>query len=581
MTLVLQGTGASNGIAIGPVHVVQRDSLEVLEYVLNENLIEEEVLRFQRAIDVVKKELCHIRDQIPRQTQSDISEFINTHLLMLDDSTLSKKPVDIIREKGCNAEWAVKLQRDALVKVFDEIDDPYLRTRRDDIDHVVTSIQSELLASPIYHNVNHRHELRYSGHIIVADDLSPADTVLMQHQGIAAFVTEGGGPTSHTAILARSLRIPAIVGLHQARQLINDAETVILDGNQGVLLANPETDILQHYLFIKREYLQLQEHHRENKDVPAVTIDGKLVSLQANIELPEDVEAMNRYGADGVGLYRTEYLYMNRDSLPDEEEQYLTYCRILEKLDGKMLTIRTLDLGADKQVDGGRTDGNIVTNPALGLRAIRLCLQDPNIFLPQLRAILRASAHGPLRIMLPMISNYQEIVQIRQQIEFVCQQLSKEGLAFDPRVKVGGMIEVPAAAINAVMLCKNLDFLSIGTNDLIQYTLAIDRIDDQVNYLYDPLNPAVIKLIASVIKTGKEANIPVSMCGEMAGDIQFTKLLLGLGLEEFSMHPNALAEVKDVIIHSNFDQLWPLAESLLACSTHEEFQSKLDQLNSL
>jgi phosphotransferase system enzyme I (PtsI) len=402
----------------------------------------------------------------------------------------------------------------------------------------------------------------------------------MQHQGIAGFITEGGGPTSHTAILARSLRIPAIVGVHQARQFINDAETVILDGKQGVLLINPETEILQHYLIKKRQYQQLQEHHRENKDIPAITLDGKEIILQANIELPEDVEVMNAYGASGVGLYRTEYLYMNRDSLPTEEEQYTTYRSIVDKLAGKILTIRTLDLGADKQVDGGRTDANIVTNPALGLRAIRLCLQDPDIFLPQLRAILRASAHGPLRIMLPMISNTQEIIQIRQQIELVCQQLSKQRIAYDPNIKIGGMIEVPAAALNAEMLSRQLDFLSIGTNDLIQYTLAIDRIDDQVNYLYDPLNPAVIKLISIVIKAGKVANIPVSMCGEMAGDTLFTKLLLGLGLEQFSMHPNALAEVKHVILNSKIDELHPIATSLLKCSSQEQFQCLLDQLNS-
>jgi phosphotransferase system enzyme I (PtsI) len=270
---------------------------------------------------------------------------------------------------------------------------------------------------------------------------------------------------------------------------------------------------------------------------------------------------------------------MNRDNLPEEEEQYETYCNVLKKLGNKVLTIRTLDLGADKQVDGGRPDVNICTNPALGLRAIRLCLHDPDIFLPQLRAILRASAHGSLRIMLPMISNTQEIIQIRQQIEHVCLQLSKDNLPFDPNIQVGGMIEVPAAAMNAEMLSEHLDFLSIGTNDLIQYTLAIDRIDDEVNYLYDPLNPAVIKLIASVIQVGKKTNIPISMCGEMAGDAMFTKLLLGMGLEEFSMHPNALAEVKHVILNSAIADLKPIIKSLLTCTSHDQYQSLLDKLS--
>lgn len=579
MTLVLQGTGVSNGIAIGSVHILQRDSIEVLEYTLSEEVIEDEVKRFHRAIDVVKQELRQVRSHIPADTQSDISAFIDTHLLMLDDSTLSKVPVNIIREQRCNAEWALKLQRDALVKVFDEMNDPYLRTRRDDINHVVNSIQRVLLTTPVDHELDYQPAQGYRDRIIVADDLSPADTVLMQHQGIAAFVTEGGGPTSHTAILARSLRIPAIVGLHHARQLLQDSETVILDGQQGVLFANPEEDNKQHYLELQQKNLQILEHYRENKGVPAVTLDGKTIVLHANIELPEDVESMNIYGAEGVGLYRTEYLFMNRDNLPDEEEQYETYCNILSKLGNKVLTIRTLDLGADKQVDGGRPDANICSNPALGLRAIRLCLHDPDIFLPQLRAILRASAHGSLRVMLPMISNTQEIIQIRHLIEHVCQQLRKESLAFDPAIKIGGMIEVPAAAMTADMLCEHLDFLSIGTNDLIQYTLAIDRIDDEVNYLYDPLNPAILKLIASVIKVGKKAKVPVSMCGEMAGDPIFTKLLLGMGLEEFSMHPNALAEVKHVILNSTIGELQSLADSLLACTSHNQYQSLLDQFS--
>ncbi len=579
MTLSLQGTGVSNGVAIGPVHILQRDSLEILEYALGEEFIEAEVTRFQRALALVKEQLRFVRNKIPSHTQSDITAFIDTHLLMLDDSTLSKVPISIILERRCNAEWALKTQRDALVKVFDEMNDPYLRTRRDDIDHVVTSIQRELLSSPMYHHVNHIQEQRFSGHVIVADDLSPADTVLMQHQGIAAFITESGGPTSHTAILARSLNIPAIVGLHHARHMLIDFETIIVDGQQGVVLAKPESNMVQHYQSKKRENQQLIERHKQSRDIPAVTKDGKKIALRANIELIEDVIAMKALGANGVGLFRTEYLFMNRETSPPEQEQFETYCQVLDELDGQVLTIRTLDLGADKQVDGGRHDLNNITNPALGLRAIRLCLQDPDIFLPQLRAILRASAHGSIRIMLPMISNAQEVIQIRQQIASVCQQLAREGIAYDPNIQIGGMVEVPAAAVNACMLCEYLDFLSIGTNDLIQYTLAIDRIDDEVNYLYDPLNPAVLTLIANVINAGNKANIPVAMCGEMAGDAMFTRLLLAMGLKEFSMHPNALAEVKEVILNSDVTRLQPKAEALLNCTSHNQFQDLLDQFS--
>ncbi len=580
MRLSLQGTGVSNGVAIGPVHILQRGSLEILEYALGEELIEAEIQRFERALATVKEQLRFVRNKIPTHTQSDITAFIDTHLLMLDDSTLSKVPINIILETRCNAEWALQTQRDALVKVFDEMDDPYLRTRRDDIDHVVTSIQRELLSSPMYHHVSHIHEQRFGGHIIVADDLSPADTVLMQHQGIAAFITESGGPTSHTAILARSLNIPAIVGLHHARRMLIDFETIIIDGGQGVVLAKPESAMVQYYQTKKRNNQQLIERHKKNRNVPAVTLDGKKIALRANIELVEDVIAMKALGANGVGLFRTEYLFMNRETSPPEQEQYETYCQVLEELDGQVLTIRTLDLGADKQVDGGRHDLNNITNPALGLRAIRLCLQDPEIFLPQLRAILRASAHGRIRIMLPMISNTQEVIQIRQQIDSVCQQLGRQGIDFDPEIQIGGMVEVPAAAVNAHMLCEYLDFLSIGTNDLIQYTLAIDRIDDEVNYLYDPLNPAVLSLIANVIAAGKKANIPVAMCGEMAGDAMFTRLLLGMGLEEFSMHPNSLAEVKNAILNSDVSELRPGAEALLNCTSHNQFQDLLDQFSS-
>lgn len=581
MTLTLQGTGVSNGVSIGPVHILRRDSLEILEYALPADAIDDEIARFERAVSFVKQQLRNVRDNIPAATQSDISAFIDTHLLMLEDSTLSRVPIEIIRTSFCNAEWALQLQRDALVKVFDEMDDDYLRTRRDDIDHVVASIQRTLLNSPIYHHVDHIQEQRLSGHIIAADDLSPADTVLMQHQGIAGFITESGGPTSHTAILARSLNIPAIVGLHHARQLLDDRETIIIDGQHGIVIANPVTEFIRHYQAKKREAAQLRESHQLRRHIPANTLDGIHVRLDANIELPKDIESMLSLGAEGVGLYRTEYLFMNRDTMPTEEEQFENYRLVAEQLNGRTLTIRTLDLGADKQVDGGRETTATVVNPALGLRAIRLCLQDSSLFVPQLRAILRASAFGNIQIMLPMISNPQEIIQTLRQIDTIRHDLAKQHLPFDPNIKIGGMIEIPAAAINAAMLCEYLDFLSIGTNDLIQYTLAVDRVDDEVNYLYDPLHPAVLKLINTVIKAGKRADIPVTMCGEMAGDPVHTRLLLGMGLKNFSMHPNALPEVKRAVLQTNVSRLAPLVDDLLTCNNHSDFQSLLDQFSRL
>ncbi len=578
MSLSIQGTGVSSGIAIGPIHKLQRDTLEIIKYAIPEEIIEDEIERFQRALHITRLQLNQIRDQIPDETQSDIIAFIDTHLLMLDDSTMSKIPVQIIREKNCNAEWALKLQRDALVRVFDEMDDPYLRTRRDDVEHVVTSIQRTLLNSPIYHHVDHVQEQRLSGHIIVADDLSPADTILMQHQGIAGFITETGGPTSHTAILARSLRIPAIVGSHNALQLLVEKETIIIDGQCGAIIGNADTKTLQHYLLRKRDNKALFEEHQKNHSVPAVSSNGVAISLNANIELPEDIPALENSGAEGVGLFRTEYLFMNRDRLPDEDEQFEVYRSTVVQLKNKPLTIRTLDLGADKQIDGGKYLPGVATNPALGLRAIRLCLQEPALFNPQLRAIYRASAFGPVQIMIPMISNTTELIQVLHHLENVRNQLLRENIEFDPDIPIGGMIEVPSAAINAEMLCEHLDFLSIGTNDLIQYALAIDRVDDDVSYLYDPLNPAVLKLIAMTLQAGQKTGTPVTMCGEMAGDPDYTKLLLGMGLQNFSMHPNAIAEVKHMILQSDVEQLQQQVKALLETCTESDFQTKLDQL---
>jgi phosphotransferase system enzyme I (PtsI) len=575
MTLSLQGTGASKGIAIGPVHIMRRDTLEIIEYTLEEDRIEEEILRFMSAVDLAKQHLQHIREQIPATTQSDIIAFIDTHLLMLDDSTLSKVPIQLIQRHRCNAEWALKLQRDALVRVFDEMDDPYLRTRRDDVDHVVNSIQRILLSSPIYHQVDHHQEHRLTGHIIIADDLSPADAVLIQHQGIGGFVTERGGPTSHTAILARSLGIPAVVGLHHAQDFLHDHETIIIDGRRGILIASPDTHILQHYLLSKRHEQQIIEEHRRNRDIPAISQDSIEISLNANIELPEDLKMTLQTSAEGVGLYRTEYLFMNREEPPGEEEQFEVYRTIVTRLAGKPLTIRTLDIGADKQIDS--TSSPLATNPALGLRAIRLCLKEPSLLFPQLRAIYRASAYGPIQLMIPMISSTQELQQILRHLETVRHQLQNKGIQFDANLPIGGMIEVPAAAINAEMLSEYLDFLSIGTNDLIQYTLAIDRIDDEVNYLYDPLHPAVLKLISMIIKAGEKKGIPVTMCGEMAGDIRYTRLLLGMGLRNFSMHPNAIAEVKRIILQSDIASLAQQVEQLLTATSHDEFHSLLNK----
>ena len=514
------------------MHLLQRGQLEIPEYVVPPRFVEEEVTRLETAVHTARAQLKAIRKHIPESTPADISSFIDAHLLMLQDGMICEEPVKLIRDQQCNAEWALKQQRDSIVAVFDQMDDPYLRTRRDDIDHVINRVQS-LLLDESSHNAD--LDSRLKGCILVADDLTPADTVLMQHYGVAGFVTEFGGPTSHTSILARGLGVPAIVGLRNARRYLKDNEEVIIDGRAGTLLAEADERILRHYKSRQREEKRRIRELKTLKGKPAITIDGKTIKLHANIELPEDIPAVKKAAADGVGLYRTEFLYMNRADTPDEEEQYRAYRHMVKSLKGAPVTIRTFDLGADKQVDGITNSKPLGSNPALGLRAVRLCLRDTTLFMPQLRAIIRASAHGPVRIMIPMLSNLTELQQVKQLIDEAKLELDRQGIAYADEIPIGGMIEIPAAAIAANQFAKNLDFMSIGTNDLIQYTLAIDRANDQVATLYDPLHPAVLRLIQFTVNAAAAAGIPVNVCGEMAGDARIVPLLLGLGVEGLSM----------------------------------------------
>jgi len=562
MTIAIQGISISRGIAIGKVHCIKHDQIDTPEYVIQKTQIENEISRLNDAITNARSELQAIRDHIPKTTSINISEFINTHLLMLEDKALTEEPKIIIKDRLCNAEWALKLQRDALVNVFDEMADAYLRTRKDDVDHVVNRILRILLKQkPLLDEIPDEH---LKNKVIVADDLTPADTVLMQHYNIAAFATEFGGATSHTAILARNLRIPAVVGLHNAKKLVKNDDIAILDGSAGIVLINPEKNILDHYRKKQKEVKKYYSSLKKIKDAPAKSIDGIPITLMANIELPDDFETVRDVGAVGVGLYRTEFLYMNRNTPPDEEEHFETYLEVIQALQGLPLTIRTVDLGADKEVDGvGRQSSHIRSNPALGLRAVRLCLKEPEFFRPQLRAILRASKHGPVRIMIPMLTNTQEMQQILFIINELKAELENKSIEFDSAIKIGGMIEVPASAICADIFANKLDFLSIGTNDLIQYTMAIDRINDEVNYLYDPLHPAVLRLIQTTIIAGQKENIPISMCGEMAGEKEHTQLLLGLGLREFSVHPATLLEVKEIINKTNISELSELTKKAL------------------
>ncbi len=578
MGLILTGVGVSKGIAIGKACLLKGDQFEINEYVLPKHLVAEEVARFRLALATAKKQLKEIHRKIPPNTPADIASFLETHLLMLDDSMLSDVPVKLIKSQQCNAEWALKQQRDALVGVFEAMDDPYLRTRKDDVDHVVHRILRILL--------NHApqpfesYDGCLAGGIIIVEDLSPADLLLMHQHRVTAFVTESGGVTSHTTILARSLGIPAVAGVHHARRDISHNAVVIIDGQQGLVLADPDENALRYFRARQRE----EKHHAtllaKLKDQPAVTRDGVTIELHANIELAEDLHILRRVGATGVGLYRTEFLFMNRAQLPSEEEQLHAYLRVVRGMKGAPVTIRTLDLGADKMLQGAHADAQNTTNPALGLRAVRLCLKDPLLFRPQLRAILRASAHGSVRMMIPMLATPHELAQVMHLVQQIKQELKEEGHKYDEKMPIGGMIEVPAAALMADVFARQLDFMSIGTNDLIQYTLATDRINEAVNYLYNPLHPGVLRLINMTVTAGRKAGTPVAMCGEMAGDTRYTRLLLGMGLNQFSMHPAMLLEIKNIVQASHLADLSKVARKVLKCSDSDEINALVDKMNA-
>jgi phosphotransferase system enzyme I (PtsI) len=572
----LTGTGIGRRVAIGKAMVLDRSRQEIPKYEVSQDQVHSEIKRFQSALARTRAELRRIQKEIPDHAPHEANAFIDVHLLMLEDPVIAEQPVRAMEEHSYNAEWALKTQADTLVEFFMNIEDPYLRSRKDDIHQVVNRILEELTIEndPPAASLDGT----MAGHVVIADDLTPGNLVTLHHRGITAFVTSLGGPISHTSILARSLGIPAVVGLHHAVQYLHNGDLLAVDGQTGTVLVDLNQTLLTEFQQRQSNQAQREQQLSALQKEPAITCDGYTVSLLANIELPEETDMLERFGANGVGLYRTEFLFMNRSEPPDEAEQYEAYRDVLDTLTGP-ITIRTLDLGADKQVDGGRADGATKINPALGLRAIRLCLSEPNLFRPQLRAILRASMNGRARIMIPMLSSLSELEQALEIVHEVKHDLAREGIEFDPKVPIGGMIEVPAAAIAADLFANRLDFLSIGTNDLIQYTLAIDRIDDEVNYLYDPLHPAVLRLIHNVICAGREAGIPVSLCGEMAGDPDYTRLLLGLGLVEFSMEPTRLLEIKERVRTSEREKLLGQTQQILECADPTQLRMMVDQLN--
>jgi len=571
-TFNIHGVSVSNGIAIGKALLISNALLEVVHYQLNNDEVPNEIKRLSRAINDVKKDLFKIKKQLQKDSSEEFSAFIDTHIMILADKNFSDKPKEIIAKDSCNAEWALKKQMDFFVSKFELIKDEYIKERKNDVIQVVERILKVLLGHPYQTN----HISNESSTILVAHDISPADALQFKKHQYAAFLTDMGGSTSHTAILARSLNIPSIVALQNARTLIKNNEQIIVDGNQGIVIINPSQDILEEYQVRQNLWGIEQTKLSKIKNIKCKTLDNKKIELLANIEVPGDIPSVKENRASGIGLFRTEFLFMNRKELPNEVEQFEIYKSVAKSMKNKTVVIRTLDSGADKLTSA---DTTISSNPALGLRAIRLCLSEPQLFSIQLRAILRASRFGLVKILIPMLSSLSELRQTKLLIQRAKTSLSNDKILYDNNIKIGGMIEVPAVAINAEAFAQELDFLSIGTNDLIQYTLAIDRTDDRVSHLYNSLHPAILKLINTTIKAGKKYNKEVSICGEMAGDSRLTKLLLGMGLRHFSMHPSRILSVKKQILHSNTQKLESISAKILRTKESENIETLIHKIN--
>jgi phosphotransferase system enzyme I (PtsI) len=573
MNFVLHGASVSSGITIGHAHLVSTARLEVAHYAIAESAVEDEVARLNIAVGRVRDEFAAIEAHIPAGSPAEFGALVNVHRMILEDSTLSKVPQALIRERRCNAEWALVLQMERLVEQFESIDDPYLRERKADVEQVVERVLKALLGTDTPPEL----QLADEGNlIVVAHDLAPADMILFKRHRFGGFVTDVGGVTSHSAILARSLGIPALVGLHHARHMIREGELVIVDGVQGVMLVDPDPLVLHEYR-LRQSQLDIERQKLKRlRSTRAATLDGTSVELYANIELPQDIGQVLEAGAAGVGLFRTEFLFMNRRDLPSEDEQFEAYRDVAQAMDGRPVVLRTLDVGADKALHG---DGHVMPNPAMGLRAIRYCLAEPQMFLTQLRAILRASIYGELRVLLPMLVHPHEVDQAVALLEQAKQQLDERGVRYAASVPVGGMIEIPAAALALPVFMRRLDFLSLGTNDLIQYTLAIDRADDAVAHLYDPLHPAVLQLVARTIQSATRAGMPIAVCGEMAGDLTLTRLLLGFGLRNFSMHPTQLLAIKERVLKTDLAQTRVLAQRVLRSEDAGRIRDLIAKLN--
>ena len=585
MTFSIHGLAVARGIAIGRAVLVASSRVDVAHYFIKPDQIDGEIDRLKRAKEVVFQEVQRLQLALPKDAPAELAALLDVHLMLLQDELLAEGVAHWISERLYNAEWALTSQLDVVARQFDEMEDLYLRERKADLEQVVERVLRQLKGAPTgvpqpavrRPGSQRQQDLLLEDTedvplVLVAHDLSPADMLQFKQSVFAGFVTDVGGKTSHTAIVARSLDIPAVVGARNASHWVKQDDWVIIDGDAGVMIVDPSPIVLAEYGFKQRQASLERERLSRLRLTPALTLDGQKIELLANIEMPEDATAALAAGAVGVGLFRSEFLFMGRaGNLPGEEEQYQAYRRAVEGMQGLPVTIRTVDIGADKPLDRNvRETAHL--NPALGLRAIRWSLADPAMFLTQLRAILRAAAHGQVNLLIPMLAHGKEIRQTLALLARARTQLDAQGVAYGP-LKVGAMIEIPAAALTVPMFLSYFDFLSIGTNDLIQYTLAIDRADEQVADLYDPLHPAILHLVANTIAQGQSQEKTISVCGEMAGDPSLTRLLLGMGLRSFSMHPTQILAVKQVVLRSDTSRLKPWAQKVLASDNPAELMA--------
>ncbi len=562
---IVEGIGASPGIVVGGAFPIDRSKVRLPQRPIAETEVEDEIKRFIDAIELSKEQLLEIKNAIPDEDARKHAFILDVHLMILEDQMLIQGTIDTVKNRKLNAEWALDIILERLNKAFDTIEDQYLRERKNDIGYVSQRIFRNLVGH-MDDDITHIE----GDVVVVAHDLSPADTIQLNLQNVVGFVTDIGGGFSHTAILSKALGIPSVVGTETATALINSGDQLILDGEAGVVIINPTEAVSRQYLERQERIKSVEKELLKFSQLPAETRDGHRITVGANIELLEEIASAKNRGAEGIGLYRTECLYFGRKDLPSEDEHYQTYRKLAEAVFPHWVTIRTLDVGGDKFPDHG--EGVKEINPAMGLRAIRFCIKEVELFKTQLRGILRASVHGRLKILLPMISGIQEIQGARAILYDTMNELSAERIPFNEKIPVGAMIEIPSACMTADLLAREVDFFSIGTNDLIQYTLAVDRVNEQVSYLYEPLHPAVLRCIREVVEAGHEAGFQVAICGEMAGEPAYLWILLGLGLDEISMNPLSIPRVKKILSSSTVEEARGLFQEIYQMTSGSEIE---------